>query len=62
MASESVKTKNSSRVTVIPTGKALGAEVQGIDLRIIGEEDFANIYRAWLRHSVLLIRGAEIDR
>ena len=60
MASESVKTKNSSRVTVIPTGKALGAEVQGIDLRIIGEEDFANIYRAWLRHSVLLFRGQKL--
>ena len=60
MASESVKTKNSSRVTINPTGKALGAEIQGVDLRTIGGEDFANIYRAWLRHSVLLFRGQKL--
>ena len=60
MASESVKTKNSSHVSIIPTGKALGAEIQGVDLRKIGEEDFANIYRAWLRYSVLLFRGQKL--
>src|ERR1700688_3509604 len=60
MTSESVKTRNNSRVTIIPTGKALGAEIQGVDLRTIGEEDFANIYRAWLRHSVLLVRGQKL--
>lgn len=44
-------------ITVTPTGAALGAEVGGIDLRTISDADFAKVYRAWLDHSVLLIRG-----
>jgi alpha-ketoglutarate-dependent taurine dioxygenase len=56
MASDSLKTGSSSRLTVIPSGKALGAGIQGVDLRKIDADDFASIHRAWLRHSVLLIR------
>ena len=44
-------------ITVTPTGAALGAEVGGLDLRTIGDAAFAEVYRAWLDHSVLLIRG-----
>jgi taurine dioxygenase len=44
-------------ITVTPTGAALGAEVDGLDLRTISDADFAKVYRAWLDHSVLLIRG-----
>ena len=44
-------------ITVTPTGAALGAEVGGIDLRHISDADFAAVYRAWLDHSVLLLRG-----
>jgi taurine dioxygenase len=44
-------------ITVTPTGAALGAEIGGLDLRSISDADFANLYRAWLDHSVLLIRG-----
>jgi taurine dioxygenase len=44
-------------ITVTPTGAALGAEIGGLDLRSIGDADFAGLYRAWLDHSVLLIRG-----
>jgi taurine dioxygenase len=44
-------------ITVTPTGAALGAEVGGLDLRTIGDATFAEVYRAWLDHSVLLIRG-----
>jgi len=60
MAREALKTGSRSRVTVIPTGKSLGAEIQGVDLRKIDTEDFASIYRAWLDHSVLLFRGQEL--
>jgi taurine dioxygenase len=60
MASESLKTGNRSRIKVIPTGKALGAEIQGADLRKIDADDFASIYRAWLDHSVLLFRGQNL--
>jgi taurine dioxygenase len=60
MASQSLKTGSRSRVIVIPTGKALGAEIQGADLRTIDAQDFASIYRAWLRHSVLLFRDQKL--
>jgi len=44
-------------ITVTPTGAALGAEIGGIDLRRIGDSEFAAIHRAWLDHLVLLFRG-----
>ncbi len=44
-------------ITVTPTGAALGAEIGGLDLRTISDADFAQVYRAWLDHSVLLIRN-----
>lgn len=44
-------------ITVTPTGAALGAEVGGVDLRSLSDADFAAVYRAWLDHSVLLMRG-----
>ncbi len=57
MTSESARSGKKSRVTVIPTGKALGAEVRGVDLCTIDAGDFSAIYQAWLDHSVLLFRG-----
>jgi taurine dioxygenase len=60
MAGESLRTGSRSRVTVIPTGKALGAEIQGVDLRTIDPEEFANIYQAWLSYSVLLFRDQKL--
>src|SRR5215469_899834 len=47
-------------ITVMPTGAALGAEVGGIDLRHVGDRDFAAIHRAWLGHLVLLFRGQRL--
>jgi len=41
---------------VRPTGAALGAEVQGIDLRALDADGFAAIHQAWLDHQVLLFR------
>ena len=48
-------------ITVTPTGAALAAELGGVDLRHIGDADFAAIHRAWLDHSVLLFRGQVLD-
>ena len=45
---------------VIPTGAALGAEVRGVDLRSVDDLTFAEIYRAWLDHSVLLFRDQQL--
>ncbi|PYS28002.1 MAG: taurine catabolism dioxygenase TauD [Acidobacteria bacterium] len=49
-----------SRIEIIPTGKALGAEIQGIDLREIRADEFESIYRAWLDHQVLLFREQQL--
>ena len=57
MLSESLGTTGNSRITVIPAPQEFGAEIQGVDLRTIDGDDFSDIYRAWLRHSVLLFRG-----
>ena len=60
MNSESARRGRRSRITVMPTGKALGAEIQCVDLREIEADDFSTIYRAWLDHSVLLFRGQNL--
>ena len=43
------------------TGKALGAEIQGVDLRTIHGDEFESIYRAWLDHQVLLFRRQQLS-
>jgi taurine dioxygenase len=51
-------------VQIVPTGKALGAEIEGVDLRAISdgdfERDFELIRHAWLDHLVVLIRGQQL--
>jgi taurine dioxygenase len=47
-------------IEVIPTGRALAAEMRGIDLRDVDEPAFAAIHRAWLDHLVLLFRGQRL--
>jgi len=44
------------RLRVRPMGAALGAEVQGIDVRALDDELFTAIHRTWLDHQVLLFR------
>ena len=38
------------------TAAALGAEVQGVDLRALDDDVFAAIHQAWIDHQVLLFR------
>jgi taurine dioxygenase len=47
-------------MTVSPVGKALGAEIQSIDLQRINDADFAAIHRAWIDNLVLLFRGQQL--
>jgi taurine dioxygenase len=49
------------RMEVRPTGVALGAEIRGVDLTAIDDQDFADIHQAWLDHQVLLFRGQNLD-
>src|SRR5262249_29557022 len=46
-----------SRLTVLPSGSPLGAEIRGIDLRTIADDEFTALYRAWLDHLVIAVRG-----
>src|SRR5207249_11737076 len=48
-------------LAVIPTGAALGATVTGVDLRYLGEAQFARIMQAWHEHAVLLFRGQTVS-
>src|ERR1700733_6474548 len=57
MLTESSGKAKQPSVTVIPTGKALGAQILDVDLRTIDNDDFANVYQAWLDNLVLLFRG-----
>jgi taurine dioxygenase len=50
-------TSKSSAVKVIPGGKTLGAEIQGVDIRTMTDDEFAFVIRAWLDHLVVLVRG-----
>jgi taurine dioxygenase len=50
-----------SRMEVIPTGSALGAEVCGVDLTKVDDALFAAIHRAWVDHLVLLFRGQHLS-
>jgi len=45
---------------VQPMAAALGAEIDGIDLREIDAGVFRAIHRAWLAHQVLLFRGQQL--
>lgn len=46
-----------ARIRVLPTGAALGADVEGVDLARLDDAAFAVLHRAWLDHRVVRIRG-----
>jgi taurine dioxygenase len=48
-------------VKVVPSGAALGAEVQHVDLSRLAGTDFQVIRRAWLDHLVILVRGQSLS-
>jgi taurine dioxygenase len=49
-----------STIAVFPSGKPLGAEIRGVDLKAMTDADFAAIQRAWHDHSVLVFRGQQL--
>jgi taurine dioxygenase len=49
------------KIHIRPTGAALGAEVQGVDLRALDAASFAAIHQAWLQHQVLLFRDQSLS-
>ena len=47
-------------MNVIPSGAALGAEIQDVDLKNLSDQDFDRIHRAWLHHLVVRFRGQQL--
>ena len=47
-------------MTVIPSGAALGAEIQNVELKSLSDQDFNEIHRAWLDHLVILFRHQQL--
>ena len=51
-----------TKIEIVPTGAALGAEVRGIDLSAdIGEEAAKTLKTAWHENLVLLLRDQQLD-
>ncbi|MBI2742188.1 MAG: TauD/TfdA family dioxygenase [Rhodospirillales bacterium] len=46
---------------VIPIKPHIGAEVRGVDLTKLSDDDFAVIYRAYLERNVVVIRDQKLD-
>ena len=49
------------RLSVTPTSAAIGAQISCGDLRQIDADTFSELYRAWLDHCVVVIRGQTLD-
>ena len=49
--------RQGARFEVVPVDAALGAEVNGLDLRALDDTTFASLHKAWLQHIVLVFRG-----
>jgi taurine dioxygenase len=47
-------------MNVIPSGAALGAEIQNVELKNLGGQDFDEIHRAWLDHLVVRFRCQQL--
>src|SRR5580693_7724729 len=47
-------------IKILASGKPVGAEICGVDLRGISGADFTAIQRAWNDHSVVLFRGQQL--
>src|ERR1700736_5486419 len=45
------------QITILPSDKPVGAEIQGVDLRGMNDDEFGIINRAWLDHLAVLGRG-----
>ncbi len=47
-------------IAVKPFAGAMGAEIEGVDLATLDDATFEELYRAWLRHHVIVLRDQKI--
>jgi alpha-ketoglutarate-dependent taurine dioxygenase len=52
--------KSYRHITALPLAAAMGAEIQGVDIRRVGAEQFAEIEDALFRHKMIYFRGLDI--
>ena len=58
-----MSTATLERIRVRPTGAALGADIEDVDLtRPLDDATVAAIEQAWMDHQVLRFRGQELDQ
>ncbi|HUK35437.1 MAG TPA: TauD/TfdA family dioxygenase [Vicinamibacterales bacterium] len=50
-----------ARLSVTPSGAALGAEITGIDVRALNARCFEFLYDAWLLYEVLVVRDQQLS-
>ena len=50
-----------AQIEIVPTGRALGAEVRHVDLTNLDDAAFAILLNAFHAHSVLLVRGQSLS-
>jgi taurine dioxygenase len=48
-------------VEVVKVAPGVGAEVRGVTLNRISDEDFAVLYQAFLDNNVVVVRGQELS-
>lgn len=58
---DSHRADGSTSLTIVPTRRALGAEVRNIDLKRLDDQTFAAFLHAFHEHSVLLVRGQTLS-
>ncbi len=50
-----------ANMIIHPINHSFVAEISGVDIRSLTEDDFNNIYQAWLTYGVLRIRHQQLD-
>ena len=48
-------------IEVRPLGPQIGAEIHGVDVKTLDDAGFADIYRAWLAHNVVVVPGQQLE-
>src|SRR4051794_20308035 len=56
------KPHTASTLRVVPSGKPVGADIEGVDLANLSDAEFQAIHDAWMQHNVLRFRGQILSK